>query len=163
MDSKIAINNYDTINEKKLKGRIANLWNNFKTDRDFSLFLVVALFTGVASGINSTVFNNFLSDVYKLSASARGIVEFPRELPGALIIVVLGVLSFLGDIRMSIVGMVFAALGMVGLGIFSPTFASMLIWMMILSLGTHIFMPLSAGIGMTLSQKRKLWYPSWEI
>lgn len=153
MDSKIAVNNYDAINEKKFNRKLKSIWSNFKTDRDFSLFLVVGLFTGVASGINSTVFNNFLSDVYKLSASARGIVEFPRELPGALIIVVLALISFLGDIRMSVVGMVLASLGMVGLGIFSPTFASMLVWMMVLSLGTHIFMPLSAGIGMTLSKR----------
>lgn len=152
MESKIATNDYDTAN-KKTKGILANIKNSFKTDRDFSLFLIVALFTGVASGINSTVFNNFLSDVYNLSASARGIVEFPRELPGALIMVVLGILSFLGDIRMSIVGMICAALGMLGLGMFSPTFATMLVWMMVLSLGTHIFMPLSAGIGMNLSQR----------
>nr|WP_175562161.1 MFS transporter [Clostridium magnum] len=132
---------------------LGKLWRSFKTDRDFSLFLIVGLFAGVASGINSTVFNNFLNDVYNLSASARGIVEFPRELPGALIVVILAIISFLGDIRMSIVAMLLAALGMVGLGIFSPTFSSMLIWMMVLSLGTHIFMPLSAGIGMTLSKK----------
>ncbi|WP_291548794.1 MFS transporter [Clostridium sp. HMP27] len=149
MDSKVEIKNYN----KKLLYRLNNIFINFKTDRDFSLFLIVGILTGIASGINSTVFNNFLSDSYNLSASARGIVEFPRELPGALIVVVLGVLSFLGDVRMSIVGMVFASLGMVGLGILSPTFGTMLIWMMILSLGTHIFLPLSAGIGMNLSEK----------
>lgn len=130
-------------------------WRNFNSDRDFTLFLIVGLFTGIASGINSTVFNNFLSDIYKLSASARGIVEFPRELPGTLIVIVLGILSFLGDIRMSIVGMCFASLGLLGLGLFSPSFATMLIWMMMLSLGTHIFMPLSAGIGMSLSHREK--------
>lgn len=138
-----------------VKNKAKKLWEGFRNDRDFTLFLIVGLFTGIASGINSTVFNNFLSDIYKLSASARGIVEFPRELPGALIIIVLGILSFLGDIRMAIVGMCFASLGMLGLGMFSPTFATMLIWMMILSLGTHIFMPLSAGIGMNLSHKEK--------
>lgn len=153
MEPKIVNDNYDTVSEKKINRPLRKLWSNFKTDRDFSLFLIVGLFAGVASGINSTVFNNFLSDVYNLSASARGIVEFPRELPGALIVVILAIISFLGDIRMSIVAMLLAALGMVGLGIFSPTFGSMLIWMMVLSLGTHIFMPLSAGIGMTLSKK----------
>lgn len=137
------------------KNRVVKLWDNFKTDKDFTLFLIVGLFTGIASGINSTVFNNFLSDVYKLSASARGIVEFPRELPGALIMIVLALLSFLGDIRIAIVGMCFASLGMLGLGLFSPTFATMLLWMMMLSLGTHIFMPLSAGIGMNLSEREK--------
>lgn len=143
------------ISEDLVKVRFGKVLHNFNVDRDFTLFLIVGLFTGIASGINSTVFNNFLSDVYKLSASARGIVEFPRELPGALIVIVLGVLSFLGDIRMAIVGMCLASLGMIGLGVFSPSFASMLVWMMTLSLGTHIFMPLSAGIGMNLSNKEK--------
>lgn len=148
MDSKETI-------ETNFKGKFNGLLENFKSDRDFTLFLVVGLFSGIAGGINSTVFNNFLSDVYKLSATARGIVEFPRELPGMLIVVVLGILSFLGDIRTGVIGMLFAALGMIGLGLFSPTFALMLIWMMILSLGTHIFMPLSASIGMNLSHKEK--------
>lgn len=138
---------------KKINKMSEKLWNRFKFDRDFKLFLIVGLFTGIAGGINTTVFNNFLSDVYHLSASARGIVEFPRELPGALIIVVIGIFSFLGDIRMAAMGMVFAAIGMIGLGMFSPTFATMLIWMMTLSLGTHIFMPLAPTIGMNLSQR----------
>lgn len=148
---------YSQLSETRnfIKNKAITLWGNFNNDRDFTLFLIVGLFTGIASGINSTVFNNFLSDIYKLSASARGIVEFPRELPGALIVIVLGILSFLGDIRMAIVGMCFASLGMLGLGLFSPNFATMLIWMMMLSLGTHIFMPLSAGIGMNLSHKEK--------
>jgi MFS family permease len=140
---------------KAIKEKIKGLKDVFSNDRDFSLFLIVGMFTGIASGINSTVFNNFLSDVYKLSASGRGVVEIPRELPGVFIIVVLGLLSFLGDIRISVIAMLFSALGMIGLGMFSPTFASMLIWMMLLSLGTHMFMPLSPGIGMRLSKSEK--------
>jgi MFS family permease len=42
---------------------------------------------------------------------------------------------------------------MLGLGLFSPTFAIMLIWMMLLSLGTHIVMPITPVIGMNLSKK----------
>lgn len=140
---------------KAIKEKIEGLKDVFSNDRDFSLFLIVGMFTGIASGINSTVFNNFLSDVYKLSASGRGVVEIPRELPGVFIIVVLGLLSFLGDIRISVIAMLFSSLGMIGLGMFSPTFASMLIWMMLLSLGTHMFMPLSPGIGMRLSKSEK--------
>jgi len=153
MDNEKKLNDDNLLEKQRMKGIFLTLWNKFNKDRDFKLFLIVGLFTGIASGINSTVFNNFLSDTYKLTAAARGIVEFPRELPGVLIVIVLGILSFLGDIRIAIVGMLFASLGMLGLGLFSPTFATMLIWMMLLSLGTHIFMPLSAGIGMNLSQK----------
>jgi predicted MFS family arabinose efflux permease len=123
-------------------------------DREFSLFLAAGLFMGVAGGINFTIFNNYLSDVHHLSASARGIVEFPRELPGMLIVFILGMLSFLGNIGMAVLGMVFASLGIAGLGALSPNFSSMLGWMMIFSLGTHIFMPLSSSIGMSLSKEK---------
>ena len=153
MENEKELKDGKVIKKQRFKEKFPGLWSNFNNDRDFKLFLIVGLFTGIASGINSTVFNNFLSDTYKLTAAARGIVEFPRELPGALIVIVLGILSFLGDVKVAIVGMLFASLGMIGLGLFSPTFATMLIWMMLLSLGTHIFMPLSAGIGMNLSQK----------
>lgn len=134
---------------------ISSLKSGLVTDRDFTLFLLVGVFSGIASGINSSVFNNFLSDVYHLSSTSRGIVEFPRELPGVCIVLVLGLLSFLGDIRMASLGMLAASLGMLGLGLFSPTFAAMLVWMMTLSLGTHIYMPLSPGIGMSLSEKEQ--------
>lgn len=154
MDKGNVTENKIIVNKQTLKLKLERILISFRDDRDFTLFLIVGLFSGIASGINSTVFNNYLSDVYKLSATARGIVEFPRELPGMLIVIVLGILSFLGDIRASVIGMLFAALGMIGLGLFSPTFALMLIWMMILSLGTHIFMPLSASIGMNLSHKK---------
>lgn len=138
-----------------VKGKVSSLIQNFNDDKYFKLFLIVGLFSGVASGINATVFNNYLSDVYKLTAQGRGIVEFPRELPGVFIMVVIGLLSFLGDIRVASLGMLIASVGMLGLGVLSPTFTIMLIWMMMLSLGTHIFMPISPGIGMSLSKKEK--------
>ncbi len=146
----------DNVNGKfVIQGLRAEIGKRFVHDRDFKLFLIVGLCAGIASGINSTTFNNFLSDTYKLSAESRGIVEFPRELPGVFIMVVLGLLSFLGDIRLAVVGMLAASLGMLGLGLFSPTFASMLVWMMMFSLGTHIFMPLAPGIGMALSEQEQ--------
>lgn len=124
----------------------------FRDDRDFNLFLLVGFLAGIAGGINATIFNNYLSDVYHLAADVRGLVELPRELPGLMIVLVLALLSFLGDIRTAAVGMLAAAIGMIGLGLLSPSFAIMLAWMMMLSLGTHIVMPLTATIGMSLSK-----------
>ena len=138
-----------------IKEKVSGIYHNFKEDRYFKIFLIVGVFSGVATGINSTVFNNFLSDVYNLTAKGRGIVEFPRELPGVFIMVVIGLLSVFGDIRVAAIGMLSAAVGMLGLGLLSPTFSVMLIWMMIYSLGSHIFFPLAPGIGMSLSKKEK--------
>ncbi len=131
------------------------IFRDFKNDRDFTLFLFVGVFTGIASGIYSTTFNNFLSDVFKLSADARGIVEFPRELPGMTIMFVIALFSFLGDVKMAILGMLFAALGLFGLGTLSHTFSGALAWIMIFSLGTHMFFPLTPSIGMHLSRQEQ--------
>lgn len=120
-------------------------------DRDFNLFLLAGLFAGIGTGINMSIFNNYLSDVYNLSENLRGLLEVPREAPGFFIMVILAALSFLGDVRIAMLGMAAAGLGMLGLGLLSPTFSVMIIWMMMFSLGTHMIMPLTPSIGMSLS------------
>lgn len=122
------------------------------SDAQFSLFLLVGVFAGVATGIYNTTFSNFLNDVYHLTSEQRGAVEFPRELPGAAIMIVMGLLAFLGDARCGSLGMVAAAIGIAGLGTLSPTYGTMLIWLMLYSLGTHLYMPLTPSIGMQLSR-----------
>jgi MFS family permease len=137
--------------EEKKRG----FFKNFNSDRDFNLFLIAGFMGGIGAGIYSSVFNNFLSDVYKLSADARGVVEVPRELPGVFIMFVLGLLNFLGDIRIALFGTIAAALGMLGLGLLSPTFGLMLVWMMFFSLGQHMVFPVTPTIGMELSKKEE--------
>lgn len=141
--------------KRQISGWTSVLRDGLKNDRDFTLFLLAGVFTGIAGGIYSTTFNNFLSDVFKLSAEARGIVEFPREFPGMIIMIVLALLSFLGDIKTAVAGMIFAAAGLFGIGIISDTFAGILAWIMIYSLGMHIFLPLTPSIGMHLSKKEE--------
>ncbi|MHB1484743.1 MAG: MFS transporter [Saccharofermentanales bacterium] len=126
-----------------------------KDDRDFSLFLLVGFLSGIASGINVSIFNNFLNDTYKLTATGRGIVEIPREFPGLIIVLVLASLAFLGDVKIATISMVCAAVGMIGLGFFSPSFLTMIVFMMILSLGMHMYMPVSPSIGMGLSRREE--------
>ncbi len=137
---------------KGLHQRIRDGFRPDHHDRDFNLFLVVGLCAGLAGGIYASVFNNYLNDLYRLTAEARGIVEVPRELPGVLVVVALALLSALGDVRAAALGMLAAAVGGIGLGLLSPTFGLMMVWMMMYSLGTHITMPLSPSIGMALSK-----------
>jgi MFS family permease len=135
--------------------RREHLFRSFLPDRDFNLLLAAGFISGIAGGINVSIFNNYLNDIYHLTETARGIVEFPRELPGALMIFIFAGLAFLGSTRLASLSMLFASLGMLGLGLFSPDFSVMLIWMVILNLGTHIFMPLVPGMGMHLSEEGK--------
>lgn len=125
---------------------------NFRSDRDFNLFLVAGLFSGIGAGIYASVFNNYLSDIFQLSEGLRGFLEVPREAPGLFIMIVLAALGFLGDVRIAVLGMAAAGLGLLGLGLLSPTFSLMIIWMMMYSLGTHILIPVTPSIGMSLSK-----------
>jgi predicted MFS family arabinose efflux permease len=124
-------------------------------DRDFTLFMLTGFLGGVSSGIYYSIFNNFLNDTYGLTATGRGIVEIPRELPGLLIVIVLASLSFLGDVKVARIGMAFSCLGMLGLGLLSPTFPLMIVFLMVFSVGMHLFVPLAPSIAMGLSRKEE--------
>jgi MFS family permease len=134
-------------------GLLQRFASNFRTDKDFNLFLAAGLFGGIGTGINTSIFNNYLSDVYHLAESSRGSLELFREGPGLLIMVILALLNFLGDVRIAMLGMLAAGLGMLGLGLLSPIYAIMIIWMMVFSLGTHMIFPITPSIGMSLSKR----------
>ena len=136
-----------------LKGFGFMVEKHVEGSRDFNLFLLAGLFAGIGAGINTSIFNNYLNDVFKLSENARGFLEVPRETPGFFIMPILAVLSFCGDVRIAMIGMAAAGVGMLGLGLLSPTFAVMIAWMMMYSLGTHMILPVTPSIGMSLSKQ----------
>jgi hypothetical protein len=70
------------------KTALFGFFRNFRSDRDFHLFLFAGLFAGIGGGINMSIFNNYLSDVYKLSENLRGFWKC-REAPGLIIMLVL--------------------------------------------------------------------------
>lgn len=118
--------------------------------------MLASAFIGISQSIDSSVFNNFLSDTFHLTVSQRTIMEFPRELPGFLVVFVSGALLFLGDIRIATLANMLAAFGLLGLGHFAKDFYVMMAWMTVYSLGTHLFMPMSNSIGMNLAEDGNL-------
>ena len=130
-----------------------SLKSGLKLDRDFTLLLILGALAGVGTGINNSIFANFLTDTYHLDAVQRGFLELPRELPGLLVMGVVGVLAFMGDVRLSGLGLILAAVGFGSMGLLSPTYGVMIIWLMVYSMGTHLFIPLGPSIGMSLSKR----------
>ncbi len=119
-------------------------------NNDVLLFFIITAVLGLALGLSDTVFSNYFKDVYKVSAYERGLIEFPRELPGLLCIIIVSALSFLGDIRLAIIAQAFSFIGILALGLLTPPFAIMLVFLFINSLGMHMYMPLMDSIGMNL-------------
>ncbi|CAH2213018.1 MFS transporter [Tepidibacter aestuarii] len=112
-------------------------------------YLIIAL-TALGLGLSSDVISNYFKDAYQITAYQRGLIEFPRELPGVLVIVIIASLSLFSDIRIAMVAQLLSIIGIGTLGFFTPPFTIMLIFVFINSLGMHMFMPIQDSIGMSL-------------
>lgn len=115
-----------------------------------SVFYIVAALWAITQGMSEALYSNYFKDAYDITAFQRGLIEFPREIPGVICVFIMSALSFIGDIRVAIVSQVLAAIGLVVLGLITPSFGIMLIFLFINSVGVHIFFPLHDSIGMSL-------------
>ncbi len=112
-------------------------------------FLILAL-TALALALSNSIFANYFKDAYQVTPYQRGLIEFPREIPGVLCVFFVSVLSFMGDVRLSVVAQILSFIGIAVLGLMTPTFSVMLVFLFINSMGMHLFFPLQDSIGMAL-------------
>ncbi len=124
--------------------------NSKVLSRGLTLYFIIIALTAFGQGLSGDILSNFFKDAYNVTAYQRGIIEFPRELPGMILIFVIAALSFVSDIKISILAQLLGITGITVLGLFTPSFAVMLVFIFINSLGMHIFMPLQDSIGMAL-------------
>jgi MFS family permease len=119
----------------------------------FQIFLYYGALacTAMAAGMHDSTFNNFLSDMYRLSADARGQLEFPRELPGFLVVMMTGVLCMLPLTRVGLVAAIFSTVGLAGLAFAGSSYAFMIVMMVAMSAGVHLLQPVGASIVIGLS------------
>jgi predicted MFS family arabinose efflux permease len=121
--------------------------------RDILLFLSSIAMVGFAESTVNSVFNNFLNDTFRLSSLQRTFMELPRELPGFLIIFVSAALYFVRSRRLAVFATLCGTVGLTLMAFFSVSFHWMFVWLFILSLGQHLFMPLNTSITMDLARE----------
>ena len=124
-----------------------------QSSRELILFAAAALALGMAFSMVDATFNNFLNDNFSLTGFQRSFLEFPRELPGFLVVFVSAALWFFCSRRLSVVAMIFGAVGAALMGFASSSYGVMIIWLFIYSMGNHLFMPLATTIGMELARE----------
>lgn len=120
------------------------------------LFFILISVAALGNGLSDSIYSNYFKEVYGVTAFQRGLIEFPRELPGILCTVVIGMLGFMGDIRVAFIAQVLSLIGVTMLGLLTPTFGIMLIFLFINSMGMHLFMPLQDAIGMSLAEHDRI-------
>ena len=118
---------------------------------NLALFLAGLALLSVAGSMLDVTFNNFLNDVHRLDADRRGVLEFPRELPGFLTAFLLAALVFLAETRIAAVAACATGLGILGLAWCGSSWAYMLAALLLWSAGQHLIMPVRSSIAMDLA------------
>ncbi len=127
-----------------------------KQKKDLILFFVVIATVNLAIGFSDGLFSNYFKEVYNTDGFLRGLIEFPREMPGVIVFFLISSIAFLGDMTIAILAQAAAAFGLIVLGFVTPSFGIMLIFLFIYSLGVHLYMPLNDSIAMSLSEPDQL-------
>ncbi|WP_418462594.1 hypothetical protein [Frisingicoccus sp.] len=124
-------------------------------DKAKRLFLTAIILLTVAQGLSSSVFSNYFKEVYQINSVQRGFLEIPREMPGVLCVVVISLLGSLGNVSMAFIAYGLSCIGLLVLGLLSPSYGWMMVFLFISSLGEHMMMPLRDSIAIDLSQEGK--------
>jgi predicted MFS family arabinose efflux permease len=123
------------------------------SSRELLIFATASLALGMAFSMVDAITNNFFNAKFELTGFQRSFLEFPRELPGFLVVFISAALWFLCSRRLSVVAMTFSAVGAVLVGFASSNFVLVPIWLFISSIGFHLYMPLATTIGMELAHE----------
>jgi MFS family permease len=130
-----------------ISGRITRI------PRELKLFAAASMMMGIGYSIFDSVFNNFLNERFPLTGFQRSLLEFPRELPGFLVVFVSALLWFLCSRRLGAFSLVLGLAGALLIGFIPSSYAVMAVCLFIYSLGMHLFLPLSSSIGMELAHE----------
>lgn len=128
----------------------------FKEKPEMIMFFILISALSLGNGLSDAVYSNYFKEVYQVTAVQRGFIEFPRELPGLLCALVIGIIGFMGDLRVAFIAQILAVIGVTMLGLFTPTFGVMLVFLFINSMGMHLLMPLQDAIGMSLAEENQV-------
>ena len=104
------------------------------------------------SMVNATL-NNFLDETFQISSLDRTLLEFPRELPGFLVVFVSAALFFLRSRRLAVAATCLGCVGLTLMAFFPSSFHVIFIWIFFFSAGQHLLMPLVTSIGMELARE----------
>jgi MFS family permease len=132
----------------------------YRSDAKIARFLSVLVLFGVGYGLYRGIQDNYLAEIIHITPFERGIVEFFREIPGLMVVVVLALMYRYSDSRIFKIGIAIMAGGISGLLLtssspFLMTKFFVILFMFLFSVGEHIIMPLRSTISMDLAKREK--------
>jgi MFS family permease len=127
----------------------------YRPDAKVARFLSVLALFGVSYGLYRGIQDNYLAEIVHITAFERGIVEFFRETPGLLVVLILAWMYRFTESRIFKIGIAIMAAGLVGLLLSTSGKVITVICMVLFSTGEHIIMPVRTTISLDLAQSSK--------
>ena len=113
----------------------------------------ISTFAGACStGIFFYSINNFLVDIYGVTADQRGVIEFFREMPGMLLFLFIAPFSGFRETRILAAALAVVAAGIMGCA-FSPDVFMVTLWLFVWSIGAHFAITLRESFCVALSSR----------
>ena len=106
--------------------------------RDFLLFLIASALLGITMAVENTSLTNRLIEDLHFTAAQRTQLELPREIPGLLVVFLVGGLAFLGDVRTAAVANILGGFGLFAFGLIPAGYWPVVATLMVYNMGTHI-------------------------
>jgi len=124
----------------------------YTISKDLLLFIIISVLMGIVLAVESTSFANRLYEDLNFTVLQRSGLEAPRELPGLLTVVIIGLLSGIGAIRMAALANIVGGIGLLAFGQIPGVFSLVLVTLLIYSTGQHLYFPLSSTIAMQFAK-----------
>jgi predicted MFS family arabinose efflux permease len=132
-----------------LVGRIKDVYD----DPGVGRFLGLMLIFGIGVGLFGGILNNYLYEILAIDRLGRGIVEFPRELPGLLLFVLVGLMHNFTEKRMLRSALIVGTSGALLLVFWGTDRIPSILFIVLWSTGEHLIMPVRQSISMHIARK----------
>jgi MFS family permease len=113
------------------------------------------VFSGISFGLYKGIQDNYLAEIVHIDAFERGIVEFFREIPGLLVVLILAGMYRFTESRVFKIGIALMTAGLAGFLIAGTGKFIVVLFMVIFSTGEHIIMPVRTTISLDLAEKNR--------
>ena len=132
---------------------IENIKKVFKNEKSVKFFLFSLFVTGTGYGIYKGIIDNYFAEVVGIGEFDRGVIEFFREIPGLLLIVILAALYMFSAEKLYKIGAVIMLVGMGMLSVVSPGKVLVTLAVCIYSLGEHIQLGMKNTLSLEYSKE----------
>ncbi|MDR1173968.1 MAG: MFS transporter [Treponema sp.] len=138
------------------KQSLLAVWREiYRPEVKIGRYLSVLALWGISYGFYRGVQDNYLAQVVGITNFERGIVEFFREIPGLLVVLILAWMYKFTATRILKISIAVAAAGTAGLLLSGTGKLIVVAFMVLFSFGEHIIMPVRTTLSLSMAKPEK--------